>query len=65
MVSLISLAPGGMDLTIERPPTTEADQWLWAAERLAFNPFGPQTETLAEYVDLVVKFDYSVGFNWN
>lgn len=62
---LVSLSPGYMDLTIERPPETEQDHWLWAAERLAFNQNHVQSESLAEYVELSVKSDHTVAFWWD
>lgn len=63
---LVSLAPGGMDLTVERPPRDKDDQWTWTAELLAFNRnYAIQSENLADYVALIVKYEDGAGFWWD
>jgi hypothetical protein len=63
---IVSLAPGGMDLTIERPPQTTDDQWKWAVEQLAFNKSGAlMFDGPAGLVRIQAKFEDVVGFYWD
>lgn len=62
---LDGLAPGGLFLTIERPPQTDQGRIQWAVEQLAFNHAGFVTETFAGHLTVVTKFESNTGFSWD
>lgn len=63
---LKSFAPGSIELAVERPPRSEDDRWLWAAEQLAFTSYGPlNSGSLANFVRQNARNPYVVNFTWD
>lgn len=62
---LLAFAGRSFDLTVERPPTTDEDRALWAAEQLAVSYYHPANlGSLGEFIKIMEIHPFSANLTW-